>query len=229
MWRVASIRSCGIGSPGCRPCRRARAPGRGSGSTSGQKSWPTASIISTETTASYAASAPRRRGSRGARRSPGRPARPRRPALGQRLLLGRQRDRADRRRRGCAARMASSPQPVPISSTRVPAPTPVRSRSRSILRPWASREVARPAPARAHERAGRRWHRLGVEQRRGVAQRRVEEQSRTGRWTGRSGGRCCAAVRAGAPLVARRPGDGQGAQPLQARRAPGSACRRPAR
>ena len=65
-----------------------------------------------------------------------------------------------------AARIASSPQPEPISSSRVPSPTPAWSSSRSNLRPWAASRSAR---------CGVRRQLVVGEERRGVAQRRVEE------------------------------------------------------
>ena len=76
-----------------------------------------------------------------------------------------------------AARIASSPQPVPISSTRVPSPTPACVEQPLDLAGLRLLEVAARAPRSAPSPGvRRRVTDRGREQRRGVAQRRVEEQ-----------------------------------------------------
>ena len=72
--------------------------------------------------------------------------------------------------------MASSPQPVPISSTRVPSPTSVWSSSRSILRACASASDSLSALGRRGLQVVAAVGHRGVVERRGVAQRLVEEQ-----------------------------------------------------
>ncbi len=87
-----------------------------------------------------------------------------------------------------AARIASSPQPVPISSTRVPSPTPGL-----VEQPVDLAELrglaGRPRPARRPPGSARRMRRCRRAPRSSSGSGRGT--ARTGRWTGRSGGRCC--------------------------------------